>query len=79
MTDKFEIGDYCIHTSKWGKTGCIVAGYYEGAIIIKKLGSGFVGVPAKSLTKCTEAEAKRLAQAKFQLAVYHREHNSVNG
>ncbi len=54
----FNIGAYCIHTSKYGKRGCRVVGHDGHAVIIKRLGGGYYGVPERSLTPCSVTEAR---------------------
>ncbi|GKV89338.1 hypothetical protein [Pectobacterium carotovorum] len=57
-----NIGSYCIHHSKVsGQRGVRVIAYDGDVVVVKFLGSGYRGVPEKSLTVSTKEEAQRLS------------------
>lgn len=56
---ELTVGAFCIHKTKWGKRGCEVVAFHNGAVVVKHFGSGYRGVPAKSLTVTTEEKARR--------------------
>lgn len=54
------VGTFCIHKTKWGKRGGEIIAFHKNSVVIKYFGSGYHGVPAKSLTVTTEAKARRV-------------------
>ncbi|MBN5204700.1 hypothetical protein JY462_07705 [Serratia marcescens] len=57
--NELTVGAFCIHKTKWGKRGCKVIAFHNGSVVVKHFGSGYRGVPAKSLTVTTEEKARR--------------------
>lgn len=55
---ELSAGAFCIHKTKWGKLGCEVVAFHNESVV-KHFGSGYLGVPAKSLTVTTEEKARR--------------------
>ncbi|BEN40816.1 hypothetical protein SMKC049_26080 [Serratia marcescens] len=56
---ELTVGAFCIYTSKLLKRGCRVVAFDNGSVVIKNLGGGYHGVPAKSLAVTTEEHARR--------------------
>ncbi|EIM8479550.1 hypothetical protein [Serratia marcescens] len=56
---ELSVGAFCIHKTRWGKRGCEVIAFHNGAVVVKHFGSGYRGVPTESLTLTTEDNARR--------------------
>lgn len=61
-----EVGTYCIYTNKWEKRACRAVAHDGDSVVIKLLGSGYRGVPERSLTVTTQTEAVKFAQRQHQ-------------